>query len=718
MTVLEKAKKSVLEAARLLREKPFESTLAERYFLLNEALDTVKDLPQPLQMGKGLCYILGRASLPIAEHDLLLGRFDDHVPTEEEQARLEKIWSAETNPIVKFNWGHTTLDTETLVNIGISGYIARAEKRIAEVKADASEELLSYLEGVKYTFEAVRNYIKRYGEAAEKAGLIDCAQVCFSLVKGAPQTFREALQLILFVYNVYLIYAGNEVACLNVGRLDDVLLKLYLKDLEKGMLTEELAGCFIDDFSAKMSLHLGRGEHQMGYLNPDYKETGWLRNHVYDSPGYISLGGYSNHTDHRTNPLSILFAKHIHPTLKNPVYICRYTKEDSSKWLDILSEKIKENSSLLIYNDETVIPAHLHIGVEKENAVNYSIHPCNWADIDGGSVIEGHCGKPLPFILNEVLHSGRDFKSMEDIYTATEETYAELLKGRFSEYRKKYSENAPSTCSTLSLTECFRRGFIDNIDKGAKDRVKYPAVYVYLRNIGTAADMLSTVDHLVFREKKYSLQRLVEAADNNFESDLEILKACKNAPKFGNDDPLADRHAVSLMTRLLDLIDKEATNSQGIRDVITLNVTINDSNHLEDGEVLNATVDGRRKGEPLSENLSPAAGVSHSVTEVMNSVSKLPFDRIHSGALNIRLSSSALKAENAERGIRALMETYFGKGGMQLQFSIVDTNELYAAQKNPEKYSDLLVRITGYSAVFVDMAKGAQDEFIRREELK
>ena len=360
----------------------------------------------------------------------------------------------------------------------------------------------------------------------------------------------------------------------------------------------------------------------------------------------------------------------------------------------------------------------MHIGVEKENAVNYSIHPCNWADIDGGSVIEGHCGKPLPFILNEVLHSGRDFKSMEDIYTATEETYAELLKGRFSEYRKKYSENAPSTCSTLSLTECFRRGFIDNIDKGAKDRVKYPAVYVYLRNIGTAADMLSAVDHLVFREKKYSLQRLVEAADNNFESDLEILKACKNAPKFGNDDPLADRHAVSLMTRLLDLIDKEATNSQGIRDVITLNVTINDSNHLEDGEALGATVDGRRKGEPLSENLSPVVGRPHDVTSLLSSVSKLPFDRIHSGALNLRLGRSLASSENAEEYIKALMKTYFDKGGMQLQFSIVDTNELYAAQKNPEKYSDLLVRITGYSAVFVDMCRGAQDEFIRREELK
>jgi formate C-acetyltransferase len=226
------------------------------------------------------------------------------------------------------------------------------------------------------------------------------------------------------------------------------------------------------------------------------------------------------------------------------------------------------------------------------------------------------------------------------------------------------------------------------------------------------------VDTLVFREKKYSLKELTEAADGNFENSLDVLKACKNAPKFGSDNQLADSHALRLMTSLLDLIDKEATNSQGIRDVITLNVTINDSNHLEDGEALGATVDGRRKGEPLSENLSPVVGRPHDVTSLLSSVSKLPFDRIHSGALNLRLSRSLASSENAEEYIKALMKTYFDKGGMQLQFSIVDTNELYAAQKNPEKYSDLLVRITGYSAVFVDMCRGAQDEFIRREELK
>ena len=109
------------------------------------------------------------------------------------------------------------------------------------------------------------------------------------------------------------------------------------------------------------------------------------------------------------------------------------------------------------------------------------------------------------------------------------------------------------------------------------------------------------------------------------------------------------------MSTVLDVIDREAVNKNGVRDVYTLHVTINDSNHILDGKEMNATVDGRRRGAPLSENLSPSAGVSSNITDVLNSVSKLPFERIHSGALNVRLSKSILKNENGEKTLKALI---------------------------------------------------------------
>ena len=131
-----------------------------------------------------------------------------------------------------------------------------------------------------------------------------------------------------------------------------------------------------------------------------------------------------------------------------------------------------------------------------------------------------------------------------------------------------------------------------------------------------------------------------------------------------------------------------------------------------------STVDGRRKGKPLSENLGPTVGYSKGVTSLLNSVSKLPFDRIHSGALNLRLRKNLVANDIGILRIKALIQAYFEQGGMQLQLSIADTEELKEAQNNPDDYRDLMVRITGYSAIFVDMSKGAQNEFIRREELQ
>lgn len=716
----EKARLSIEEAIRLLREKSHESTLVERYFLLYEAWDALADEVQALQVGKGLYYMLSRASLPIKEYDLFLGRFDDHVPTSEEQEKLSELWKRDphTCPVVEVNGGHITLDWPSLLECGLPEYLRRAEARLSLARENGeSEKAVDFLEGMVWVYKAILLYIGRYGEVARDAGLMECARVCDRLIAGKPETFREAIQLILFIYNIYLIYAGRSITCLNIGRLDDMLLPYYLKDLESGILTEADAGAFIDDLSAKMSLHLGRGEHQLAYLNEDYAQTGWIRNHVYDSPGYITIGGYSNKEDQTKNPLTLLFACHIHPELKNPVYICRYSKERHVAAWNVLCEKIQQNASLIFYNDETMIPAFLHSGIEREYAVNYTIHPCNWADISGSYRSVGMCGKPLPMIIDEVIHSSRAFTCMDDIYKAVVEEFIAICRPTFEEYRRKHLNGVQEADGVLSLNECFMPGPLEAARGLKNGGAKYPFLYVLLRNIGTATDMLSAIDTLVFSEKVSTLSELVSAADRDFEGDIDLLRRCQGAPKYATGNERADYHAVRLMNMLLDAVDKEVTNDKGERDIYTLNVTINDSNHLNDGKGMNATVDGRRRGAPLSENLSGTVGYSKGVTSLLSSVAKLPFDRLHSGALNVKLHGSVAKGEDRLPIINALLTTYFDMGGMQMQFSITDAEELRAAQADPDSYRDLLVRITGYSAVFVDISKDGQDEFIRREEM-
>ena len=596
MDLLQKAQKSLEEASFLLRNKSTQSTMVERYFLLYEAWAMVEGLPQALQMGKGLYHMLSHASVPVKEYDLLLGRYDDHVPSEDEQKKLDALWKRDPLRchITHNNGGHRMLAWDCLLERGICGYLTQTEARLQQAQAEGEDQnVLDFLEGMLWIYRGFLVYIRHYADAAKKAGLTDCAKICENLLTHKPKTFREALQLILFVYTIYLAYAGRIIACLS----------------------------------------LGRGEHQMAFLNADYAHTGWLRNPVYDSPGYIILGGYSNTRDHKENPLTLLFAKHIHPELKNPVYVCRYTSDCYDALWDILCEKVQQNASLLLYNDETMIPAQEHIGVERKDAVNYSVHPCNWADIAGDFLEVGSCGEPLPVLLDRVFRARQDYETMDQIYEAAKETYAELLKPAFADYRSRYLTEKPTSKGTLLFDDCFAAGVIPAARSLYDGGAKYPALYVLLRNIGTATDMLCVVDTLVFRNKVCTLSQLVKAASEDFVNDGELLLACRQAPKYGTDHDIADGHACRLMNELLDVIDREATNKAGIRDVYTLNVTINDSNHLIVGDQMDATVDGRRKGKPISENLSPTVGCGGSVTSVLNSVAKLPFDRLHFGGL-------------------------------------------------------------------------------------
>lgn len=712
------------KALELLTDKPIKSTLTERWFLLDEACELYGEEPQPLALGKGLGYILTHASLPIDECDILLGRYVDRVPTEEEERRLADVWQRRVknkNPITRYNGGHLTLDWETLVGIGITGYIERTRKRIERAKEEnADTSVINWLEGMRLVYEAIREYIVRYAEAARASGNTRAAEVCENLADNPPRTFREAMQLILFVFTVYMIYGGWRVACLTLGRMDKYLLPFYLDDIRSGRATEEDIACVIDDFQCKMSLHLGRGEHQMTYHLSDGNITGWDRNQVFDSPTYIVIDGYSE-DGVKDNPLTKLFARLIVPKFKNPVYIYRWSDTNSDEVKRIICDKMRQNAAILAYNDGTMIPAMRHVGVEERDAVNYTIHPCNWPDIAGGYSILGQVGDTIPHMMYDAFFGEEapraEFSSMEELYSRYEEYYRELVRNSLEAIRSKSLITDSTACERLNLDDCFLTGPMEMTRSSMYGGVKYPAVYMLIRNIGTAADMMAAMESVVFKEKKATLDELYEAMRNNFEGRGDLLALCRRAPKYGVDNDIADGHAVRLMTLMLDVID-ELTNdeTQGQR-LYPLCVTITDMDHLHNGKRLAATPDGRLAYEPLSENLSPTVGYYESVTALLNSVAKLPFNRLHSGALNLRLREELVAGDEGLERMWVLMNTYFKNGGMQLQTSVADTEILRKAQKCPECYRDLRVRITGYSAVFVDMSKNGQDEIIRREEL-
>ena len=239
----EKADRQIKAAQELLYSKPVESSLVERWFLLDEACERYASEPQPLALGKGMQYVLERASLPINPCDLLLGRYIDRVPTGEEQVRLEEIWERRVrrkNPVTYWNQGHLTLQWEELVRVGITGYEAAAGERLRRAEREGVDEgTLHFLQGMQLVYRSIRTYIGRYAQAAEQAGMPEQAEVCRRLTVSPPASFREALQLVLFVFTVYLIYGGWRVACLTLGRMDRYLLPFYRADLAAGRSTPE-----------------------------------------------------------------------------------------------------------------------------------------------------------------------------------------------------------------------------------------------------------------------------------------------------------------------------------------------------------------------------------------------------------------------------------------------------------------------------------------------
>ena len=724
MQTLSNAQKSALlleETLESLRGKPVKSTWLERLRLLREADRLVQSLPQPLQLGKGLGYLLERVSVPVLPQDILLGRVSEKLPDEKEEAFLQDY--AREYPNYRPGWlpdgGHITFAWEELLQYGIQGLREQAEKRLYEKRAaGAPEETLVFLEGMALVYSAYQTYIRRYGEAAQAAEQTVIGEDVLHIAHRPPQTFRQAIQLLLLVGHCYSCYAAVN-STLTYGRMDDLLLDYYERDLAAGRLTREEAAYIIADFNCKNNLILGRGEHQMSGGSDN--DTGWLRNPTYDTPQYVIIGGYSHRHDHKVNPLTALFAEGIIPRQENPVYVYRRTREDPADRWRVICDKLRQNASLLVYNDETQIPAMLRAGFDREDGLDYTIHGCNWPDIPGKYAVVAQMDARLVVNLLDALGQTPQPQSMEEFYGAL----AALLRKRIQKQLRDIEPffTRPGPPLILRCTDCFTSGTIQAATSIYQGGTKYRAVYYLVRHIATAADCLAAVEQLVYREKKLTLTQMAELSADDFAGQPRLLAMCKSAPKFGCDNDLADSHAVRYFTMALDIAQEEcarwqASLGEAAGDFRLFNVTITDMRHIYEGSLLPATPDGRRKAAPLSENLSPTRGVAvEGLTALIRSVAKLPFDRVHAGAFNLRVRKDWVKGDGGLTRLQQMLDAYFEEGGMQVQLSVADTEELRQAQRQPDQYRDLMVRITGYSAVFVDMSRQAQEEIIRRDEM-
>lgn len=707
------------EAISALTEKPIVTYSSERVRLWSAIARDVADIPsQPLKFGTALTRFLSQVSIPVKDTDILIGRMveESFTPDEEKVFRetyINEYLRKEGLPKFMIENGHQSFCWRDIINMGLPAMKRDAEKWLKVHESAGETEKSDFVRGAIMIYDAIINFINRCAHVAEKKGLKASAEACRKAASGAPDTFHSALQLIWSIEFIFCAYISHN-PTLTIGRLDLFLDGIYQRDTLSGNLDREFASLLIDEFYAKNNLIMGRGEHQISSRNESETCTGFHRILAYDSPQYLIISGTDPDSEKPVaNTLTELFIERINPKYKNPVIVFRYTRDFAKNHTNIwkmLMGKMRDSASIMIYNDISTCTMYERYGASRYDALSHEYFGCNWPTIPAKDMpfykaFHWNFDRSLVPILMQSLrgHVG-DFSRQSLIDSIYSHFYEAVRYGCVSKLSKTNEPNP----SDLRFYSCFAH---KNMEMGGLyfDNIN---LIVPFGGIATLVDIVSSVDHLV-NEKNIEPERIFAACDGNFENDPIIYALCKNAPKLGDDSDTSSFWAKELTKAIIKAFEDACAD---LPDFFKLRFCAeNDTWHLEKGAKLGATPDGRKALEPIAQNCQPSCGAAkNGITAMLSSLANIPFDHFASGALNVTIQPKNFDGDNGLSNLAALISAYFEIGGLQIQLSSIDKELLLDAQKNPDVHRDLMVRVTGYSAVFVDMCKKAQDDLISR----
>lgn len=732
---------NVEEAKRALIHKPLLATSAERVLILNEIKSNYNHLPQPRRFAATLSALLERVSTPLEPYDLIAGRTVDRVLTEEEEAIFQAFLKHPDHPKRHslFSSGHCTYDWDSLLRLGLPGLRCEAERSL-EGRTDADER--EFLLGVIEVYDAISAFLLRYADAAAAQGMDALAQNLKKAATSAPDDFYSALQLLWTVAFINCAYITAN-PTLTLGRMDQLLYPYYAADIASGKLTQDGARALITDYYCKHNLMMGRGEHQVGDAQ---NSTTFDRICNFDAPQYLLLAGVDEKGEDAVNALTCLMAECIIPAFKNPVVVVRYTPgldQRHPKLWRTLCEKSLASASLMYYNDDNVRRTYRLVGIPEEDIHGYIHFGCNWSGIGtcGSWMLLGPNSKKYncytspeeerqlnvpymryskkggwPVRVTEFLWKMVDKPdfSIEDLYTEFFKAWGDFLDVKLAYLLHEMQVRQRRPSAVLTYTDCFNDASVQNAvchSAGAKYHFEMQSFYMF----GTTVDCFTVLDELVLRQKKITLRELLEATAANFAGYEHILALCRSVPKYGSDSDLSNAHAHRLARETVRItVDKSRPYLE--KYGLFLNPAFqSDTWHLKTGLQAEATINGRLAGTPFSQNSRPANGsCTNGTTAMLHAMLHLPADSAVSGALNLDVDTKQFEGERGLSLFAAMLAAYFNGGGLHAQVTAVRPEDLVDAQRNPDAHRDLLVRVTGYSGVFVDICKVLQDDIIER----
>ncbi len=626
--------------------------------------------------------------------------------------------------------GHISPDYPKILPMGLRGVINSAKEMIAKTTVQTPEDMrkVDFWNSNIISCEAVIRFAHKFSDHAAKlaeaetdptrrAELLKIADVCSNVPENEPRDFWEALQFVWFIQlTIQIEDNGHSIA---VGRLDQNLYPYYKKSVLEGDFPAEDAEELLAAFYIKCT--------EILKLRDSFDSLAFA---AYPMWQQMAIGGLTRDGKDATNELTFAvfkawdLVKTVQPTMAMQV-----NDNTPKELMDVALGMVQKGYAIpAFYNDNLVSNLLINKGATVEDSRDWTVHGCVEPYVQGKSD-----GRPNVGYVNAakcielVLNNGWDpvakcemglktgdpstFTSIKDFEDALHKQIVHFVKVMCEAYTKVCAMHAlyvPKGYASALVTDCIGRG--KSLEEGG---ALYNSSGVFLVAMANGADCLEAIDYVVFQEKMMDIKAFNEILLNNYEGNERLRNIILNkVDKYGNDRERVDGYA----NRMIRAYNAEMVKYRDSRGGTYENCILSTSFNVLQGKTIGATPDGRLAGEPVSDNASPMVGRDvTSPTATIKSVASIDQCDCNNGALfNIKFDPNIVQGEEGKEILRNVIQSYFDMNGEHIQINVVDAETLIDAQEKPQDYKNLLVRVAGYSAYFVELDKEVQNNIIGR----
>jgi formate C-acetyltransferase len=735
------------------------------------------DLPLVKRKALAIKKVLTEMPLSIRDHELLVGSaiqtllvnkavLPEYATPEELERAAERLTSPSSV------YGHSSPDYAHFLNHGIAGLIEQVQGKLEKIRRESpSPDREAWYESVIISLDGLRTFVRRYSEHAlelaarekndaRRRELSKIGHTLSCLLDREPRTFEEALQAV-WISQVAFFSTSN---FLPLGRVDQYLWPYLQRDLEEQTLTLVEAQELVDLFWLKCNdlLQAFEIQRQAGDSD-DILDGGVTRSTLAKKGGHsgvflggkttydrttihggssqqflqtVTLGGLTPEGADGTNPLTYLC---LNATLRlgvpQPCIYVRFHFGSPEELFRRVADNIRAGCvGPTIYNDDVLVPAYIRAGIPAEHARDYTSDGCWEPHIQGRTYFK-HGWVSVAEALDRVLEPERwqevsvplyieemdpfreaehpdpyRFETFDDVLAAFRENLDRYIGG-FIESRESFEDGRLYEIAPIPLLSAYSRAPLESGRDITDGGMEYTIHMPELSGLSHVADSLAAIKKLCFEEKSVPWPDLLDAVRDNWEGRESLRQlVMTRVPAYGNDVDEVDEMAVDIVSFYISSLRKHSARAKS--RIIYVAGIATFENYPELGKPVGASPDGRLAGAPLSSNASPSIGrAANGQTAAVNSYLKLPLDQLDGGSI---LDLNMQSGSNLLPYLEAFIKSFLKGGGNLLSVAVNDCVKLKAAQREPEKYRDLKVRMGGYDAYFVDLPPSHQELQIRR----